>query len=85
MKSSINFINGDISAVQGVELSIFKKALYFLFFLKESFFEKRVRSKLNLEIDTSEIDDFLQTSDWNIFSPRCSPRCFSKIYWRSRP
>ena len=69
MKSSINFINGDISAVQGVELSIFKKALYFLFFLKESFFEKRVRSKLNLEIDTSEIDDFLQTSDWNIFSP----------------
>ena len=66
MKSSINFINGDISAVQGVNISIFKKALYFLFCLKEYFFEKRVKSKLNLKIDASEIDDFLQTSDWGI-------------------
>ena len=69
MKSSTNFINGDISAVQGSKLSIFKKALYFFFFLKEFFFERKVKAELDLKINSSEIDTFLKTSDWNIFSP----------------
>ncbi len=68
-KSSINNVNGDLSAIEGIKLPIHKKLLYFFYFLFEYFFEQKANKKIHYKINIDELDKFLGTKDWKKISP----------------
>ena len=69
MKSSLNFINGDESAVFGKKLSFFKKFVYFAFFVWEWISEKKVNSQVCYEINQTELKNFFGRTDIRSISP----------------